>query len=95
MWAWRTDRFVLFNMVFEADAFLNLKGKKNIYLIVLCFLCDRYELEQADLAVAKYSELSVINLRRLFASRGTKFMDLQKKIIDKSPPKRKLTMDTI
>ncbi|KAF3333595.1 hypothetical protein FCM35_KLT01286 [Carex littledalei] len=54
-----------------------------------------YELVQADLAVAKYSELSVINLRRLFASRGTKFMDLQKKIIDKSPPKRKLTMDTI
>lgn len=81
-------------MVFEADAFLNLKGKKK-NVIVLCFLCDRYELEQADLAVAKYSELSVINLRRLFASRGTKFMDLQKKIIDKSPPKRKLTMDTI
>ncbi|KAJ1691316.1 hypothetical protein LUZ63_015471 [Rhynchospora breviuscula] len=54
-----------------------------------------YELVQADLAVAKYSELSVINLRRLFAPKGTKFMDLQKQIIDKSPPKRKLRVDTI
>ncbi|GJM94719.1 hypothetical protein PR202_ga11392 [Eleusine coracana subsp. coracana] len=54
-----------------------------------------YELVQADLAVAKYSELSVINLRRLFANKGISFMDMQKQIIEKSPPKRRLTVDTI
>ncbi|XP_058110591.1 5-amino-6-(5-phospho-D-ribitylamino)uracil phosphatase, chloroplastic [Magnolia sinica] len=54
-----------------------------------------YELVQADLAVASFSELSVINLRRLFAHKGSTFMDLQKQIVEKSPPKRKLTTDTI
>ncbi|WOL04603.1 hypothetical protein Cni_G13325 [Canna indica] len=54
-----------------------------------------YELVQADLAVASYNELSVINLRRLFAHTGSSFMDLQKQIIDKSPPKRRLMTDTI
>lgn len=55
----------------------------------------RYDLVQADLAVASFNELSVINLRRLFANKGSTFMDLQKQIIEKSPPKRKLTIDTI
>ncbi|KAK9124692.1 hypothetical protein Sjap_014294 [Stephania japonica] len=54
-----------------------------------------YELVQADLAVASFSELSVINLRRLFAHNGSTFMDLQKQIVEKTPPKRKLTIDTI
>ncbi|KAJ7965120.1 Haloacid dehalogenase-like hydrolase superfamily protein [Quillaja saponaria] len=54
-----------------------------------------YDLVQADLAVASFNELSVINLRRLFANRGSTFMDLQKQIIEKAPPKRKLTTDTI
>ncbi|XP_043724130.1 5-amino-6-(5-phospho-D-ribitylamino)uracil phosphatase, chloroplastic isoform X2 [Telopea speciosissima] len=54
-----------------------------------------YELVQADLAVASFSELSVINLRRLFAHKGSTFMDLQKQVIEKNPPKRKLTIDTI
>ncbi|KAK8928445.1 hypothetical protein KSP39_PZI017818 [Platanthera zijinensis] len=54
-----------------------------------------YELEQADLAVASYNELSVINLRRLFAHKGSSFMDLRKQIIDKLPSRRKLTTDTI
>ncbi|ONK62447.1 uncharacterized protein A4U43_C07F3950 [Asparagus officinalis] len=54
-----------------------------------------YELVQADLAVGSFSELSIINLKRLFANRGTNFMDLQKQIIEKSPPKRKLMIDTI
>uniref|UniRef100_A0A0E0HA39 Haloacid dehalogenase-like hydrolase (HAD) superfamily protein n=1 Tax=Oryza nivara TaxID=4536 RepID=A0A0E0HA39_ORYNI len=58
-------------------------------------IAHRYELVQADLAIAKYSELSVINLRRLFAHKGLSFMDLQKQIIERSPPKRKLTVDTI
>ena len=57
-------------------------------------LC-RYDLVQADLAVANFSELSVINLRRLFAQKGSNFMDLQKQIIEKSPRKRRLTTDTI
>ncbi|KAF1870388.1 hypothetical protein Lal_00003594 [Lupinus albus] len=54
-----------------------------------------YDLGQADLAVANFSEISVINLRRLFANKGSTFMDLQKQIIEKTPPKRKLTIDTI
>lgn len=62
---------------------------------VLTLITCRYELVQADLAIAKYSELSVINLRRLFANKGISFMDLQKQIIEKAPPKRRLTVDTI
>ncbi|KAF7830886.1 5-amino-6-(5-phospho-D-ribitylamino)uracil phosphatase, chloroplastic [Senna tora] len=54
-----------------------------------------YQLGQADLTVANFSELSVINLRRLFANKGSTFMELQKQIIEKAPPKRKLTTDTI
>ncbi|KAL9230246.1 hypothetical protein vseg_005624 [Gypsophila vaccaria] len=54
-----------------------------------------YDLVQADLAVASFSELSVINLRRLYAHKGSNFMDLQKQIIEKSPRKRRLTTDTI
>ncbi|XP_047967042.1 5-amino-6-(5-phospho-D-ribitylamino)uracil phosphatase, chloroplastic isoform X2 [Salvia hispanica] len=54
-----------------------------------------YQLGQADLAVASFNELSVINLRRLFANRGSTFMDLQKQVVEKTPPKRKLTIDTI
>uniref|UniRef100_A0A1J3GVN5 Phosphorylated carbohydrates phosphatase n=1 Tax=Noccaea caerulescens TaxID=107243 RepID=A0A1J3GVN5_NOCCA len=54
-----------------------------------------YDLVQADLAVANFYDLSVINLRRLFANKGSTFMDHEKQIIEKSPPKRKLTIDTI
>ncbi|XP_073282297.1 5-amino-6-(5-phospho-D-ribitylamino)uracil phosphatase, chloroplastic-like isoform X6 [Primulina huaijiensis] len=54
-----------------------------------------YDLGQADLAVASFNELSVINLRRLFAHIGSTFMDLQKQVIDKAPSKRKLHIDTI
>jgi len=54
-----------------------------------------YILGQADLAVASFNELSVINLRRLFAHKGSNFMDMQKQIIEKTPPRRKLTIDTI
>ncbi|CAK9150577.1 unnamed protein product [Ilex paraguariensis] len=55
----------------------------------------RYDLEQADLAVASFNELSVINLRRLFSQKGFTFMELQKQIIEKAPRRRKLTIDTI
>lgn len=54
-----------------------------------------YDLGQADLAVASFNELSVINLRRLFAHIGSTFMDLQKQVIEKAPSKRKLHIDTI
>nr|AFK40868.1 unknown [Lotus japonicus] len=54
-----------------------------------------YDLRQADLAVANFSELSVINLRRLFANNGSTFMDLQKQVIEKTPSKRKLSIDAI
>ncbi|XP_059301544.1 5-amino-6-(5-phospho-D-ribitylamino)uracil phosphatase, chloroplastic isoform X1 [Lycium ferocissimum] len=54
-----------------------------------------YVLGQADLAVGGFSELSVINLRRLFAHKGSNFMDLEKQIAEKAPQRRKLTIDTI
>ncbi|CAL5202978.1 unnamed protein product [Lathyrus oleraceus] len=55
-----------------------------------------YDLGQADLAVANFSDLSVINLRRLFANKGSTFMDRQKQqIVDQHPPKRTLGIDTI
>lgn len=60
----------------------------------MIFLC-RYDLVQADLAVGSFNELSVINLRRLFANKGSTFMDLQKQSAEKAPSKRKLTIDTI
>lgn len=55
----------------------------------------RYDLVQADLAVASFNELSVINLRRLFANKGSTFMDLQKQVIEKRPQSRRLRIDTI
>lgn len=54
-----------------------------------------YDLVEADLAVAGFNELSVINLRRLFAHKGYNFMDLQKQVVERTPPKRKLFTDTI
>ncbi|GFQ05325.1 beta-phosphoglucomutase [Phtheirospermum japonicum] len=54
-----------------------------------------YNLGQADLAVASFNELSVINLRRLFAHKGSTFMDLQKQVIENTPSRRKLTIDTL
>ncbi|KAL2613426.1 hypothetical protein R1flu_025118 [Riccia fluitans] len=54
-----------------------------------------YDLTQADLAVSSFTELSVINLRRLFANKGTEFMDLQKQPEEKKPRKRKITNDTL
>ncbi|KAL9332669.1 hypothetical protein ACSQ67_002279 [Phaseolus vulgaris] len=54
-----------------------------------------YDLGQAEITVANFSELSVINLRRLFANNGSSFMDLQRQFIETTPPKRKLTIDTI
>lgn len=50
---------------------------------------------QADLAVGGFNELSVINLRRLFAHKGSTFMELQKQVAEKAPAKRRLTVDTI
>ncbi|XP_057509883.1 5-amino-6-(5-phospho-D-ribitylamino)uracil phosphatase, chloroplastic [Actinidia eriantha] len=53
-----------------------------------------YNLRQADLAVANFNQLSVINLRRLFAETGSNFMDPQHEIIERPPPRRTLTIDT-
>ena len=53
-----------------------------------------YELTQADLAVSRFADLSVMNLRRLFANKGAEFMDLQKQADPKKPAKRRLMMDT-
>lgn len=53
-----------------------------------------YELTQADLAVSRFADLSVMNLRRLFANKGAEFMDLQKQAEPKQPAKRRLRNDT-
>ena len=59
------------------------------------YLLFSYELTQADLAVSSFNQLSVINLRRLFANKGAEFMDLQKQPEEKKAPKRRTITDTI
>lgn len=80
---------------FNHFIFQLLSGQKCVLLILFVILKCRYDLVQADLAVANFNELSVINLRRLFANKGSTFMERQKQIVEKVPPKRKLTIDTI
>ncbi|KAJ4971600.1 hypothetical protein NE237_004699 [Protea cynaroides] len=83
-------------VVFEDDP-RGITAAHNCTMMAVALIGSHpaYELVQADLAVASFNELSVINLRRLFAHKGSTFMDLQKQVIEKSPPKRKLTIDTI
>ena len=45
-----------------------------------------WKLRQADVTCSSLSELTVYNLRRLFAYSGQEFMDTQKQI--QAPPKR-------
>jgi len=45
-----------------------------------------WELKQADLATTRLSELSVINVRRLFAVQGIEHMDLAQQFVGKPPP---------
>lgn len=83
-------------VVFEDDP-RGITAAHNCTMMAVALIGSHpaYDLVQADLAVASFNELSVINLRRLFAHKGSTFMDLQKQITEKSPPKRKLTVDTI
>ncbi|TXG50003.1 hypothetical protein EZV62_025878 [Acer yangbiense] len=83
-------------VVFEDDPrAITAAHNCTMMAVALIGVHPAYELVQADLAVASFNELSVINLRRLFANKGSTFMDRQKQIIEKTPPKRKLTIDTI
>ncbi|XP_057781193.1 5-amino-6-(5-phospho-D-ribitylamino)uracil phosphatase, chloroplastic [Salvia miltiorrhiza] len=83
-------------VVFEDDP-RGITAAHNCTMMAIALIGTHpaYDLGQADLAVASFNELSVINLRRLFAHKGSTFMDLQKQVVEKSPPKRKLTIDTI
>ncbi|KAB1214088.1 hypothetical protein CJ030_MR5G017351 [Morella rubra] len=83
-------------VVFEDDP-RGITGAHNCTMMAVALIGSHpaYDLVQADLAVAGFNELSVINLRRLFANKGSTFMDLQKQIVERAPPKRKLTVDTI
>lgn len=72
----------------------NINISSNLRLMYEIKTC-RYDLVQADLAVGGFNELSVINLRRLFAHTGSTFMELQKQVVEKTPPRRRLTIDTI
>ncbi|XP_042485265.1 5-amino-6-(5-phospho-D-ribitylamino)uracil phosphatase, chloroplastic-like [Macadamia integrifolia] len=83
-------------VVFEDDP-RGITAAHNCTMMAVALIGSHpaYELVQADLAVASFSELSVINLRRLFAHKGSTFMDLQRQVIEKIPPKRRVTVDTI
>ena len=54
-----------------------------------------WELKQADLTVAGLDELTVYNLRRLFAQRGEEFMDPKTAQIGKKPPKLRTVSGTM
>ncbi|GMH19334.1 hypothetical protein Nepgr_021175 [Nepenthes gracilis] len=94
--ALKLDRKPAKCVVFEDDP-RGVAAAHNCTMMAVALIGSHpaYELVQADLAVGNFSELSVINLRRLFAHKGFNFMDLQKQIVEKSPPKRKLSIDTI
>lgn len=50
-----------------------------------------YQLQNADLTVASLAELTVYNLRRLFANNGLHHMDLAQDRVGSTPPRRRLT----
>ena len=54
-----------------------------------------WELKQADLTVAGLDELTVYNLRRLFAQRGDEFMDLKTAQVKRKPPQRRTVSGTL
>ncbi|WCJ20033.1 Haloacid dehalogenase-like hydrolase (HAD) superfamily protein [Euphorbia peplus] len=94
--AMKLDRKPSKCVVFEDDP-RGITAAHNCTMMAIALIGSHpaYELGQADLAVGGFNELSVINLRRLFANKGSGFMDMQKQIIEHSPAKRKLTTDTI
>lgn len=49
-----------------------------------------YHLQAADLTCSAMSELSVYNVRRLFANRGYEAMDLRHQFVGKKPTSRKI-----
>ncbi|KAI6676068.1 hypothetical protein NL676_036864 [Syzygium grande] len=81
-------------IVFEGDP-RGVTAAHNCTMMAIALIGAHpaYDLEQADLAVASFNELSVINLRRLFANKGSTFMDLQKQFAEREHPKRKLTVE--
>jgi len=52
------------------------------------------QLRTADLTIGAMTELTVYNLRRLFANRGSDFMDLKKGRIGQGPSKRQINHAT-
>lgn len=44
-----------------------------------------YQLKQADLTLASLDEITVYNIRRLFAQRGAEFMDIKTAAAGKPP----------
>ncbi|KAE8709778.1 Receptor-type tyrosine-protein phosphatase U [Hibiscus syriacus] len=94
--AMKLDRKPSKCVVFEDDP-RGITAAHNCTMMAVALIGSHpaYDLVQADLAVGSFNELSVINLRRLFANKGSTFMDRQKQIIEKTPPRRKLTVDTI
>ncbi|CAH9057985.1 unnamed protein product [Cuscuta epithymum] len=92
----KLDRMPSKCVVFEDDP-RGITAAHNCTMMAIALIGSHpaYRLGQADLTVGSYNELSVINLRRLFAHKGSNFMDLQKQVEEKAPPRRKFIIDTI
>ncbi|KAG1659696.1 hypothetical protein FOA52_004335 [Chlamydomonas sp. UWO 241] len=64
--------------------------------VAVCSAYPAYSLKQADLTVGSLSELTVYNMRRLFATQGSEFMDVkQQQNGDDGKRKRRLGLGTM
>ena len=66
--------------------------KHDIQAVAVLGRHKGYQLKQADLTCSSLDELSVINIRRLFANRGNEFMDLSTQKATKGLPNSRLRL---
>lgn len=57
--------------------------------VAVCTAYPAYQLKQADLTVARLSDLTVYNMRRLFASQGSEFMEYCKQVSNENNKAKK------
>ena len=88
MYKWRSNPglFLLFGVITIAEAELS---NHDVQAVAVQGTHPAYKLGQADLTCSSLSELSVYNIRRLFATRGSDFMDKKKAFVASRgvPPK--------
>jgi hypothetical protein len=71
--------------------YYNYPGNAGLQAVAVQGAHRGYELKQADVTCSVMTELSVINMRRLFANRGVERMNLAKEGSGSSPRLRKTT----